>query len=60
MKVLTAEYFSHETRGIETVTQEFDGDKDFIAREYFEIYGDRLVRLSKDGVTIWEEKGEKS
>lgn len=54
MRLLTAEYFSHETRGIETITQEFDGDNNSIAYEYFTIYGDTLVSLTEDGEKIYE------
>lgn len=51
---LTAQYHSHETGKLETVTQEFEGDTDFISYEYFEIFGDRLLRLFKDGEVIYQ------
>jgi hypothetical protein len=52
-RLLTAEYYSHETREIEEITQDFDGTNEYIAREYFEIYGDTLVSLTEDGEKIY-------
>ena len=43
----TADYFSHETTDIVTITQEFEGESyESIAYEYFGIYGDTLGRLT--------------
>lgn len=56
----TAEYYSHETTGIETITQEFEGDSfESIGYEYFGIYGDTLGRLlDENGVEVYENMAE--
>ena len=42
-----ADYWSHETTDIVTITQEFEGaDYEEIAYEYFGIWGDTLARLT--------------
>ena len=48
----TAEFYSHETTGFETVTQEFEGSPEFIADNYFTIYGDTLGRLTDESGTV--------
>lgn len=48
-----AEYYSHETREIETITQEFEGDSyEEIAADYFDIYGDTLGRLTDESGNV--------
>ena len=43
----TADYYSHETTDIVTITQEFEGESyEDIAQEYFGIWGDMLGRLT--------------
>ncbi len=45
-----AEYYSHETTDIITITQVFEGNSyEEIADEYFGIYGDILGRLTHKG-----------
>ena len=45
-----ADYWSHETTDIVTITQEFEGASyEEIAQEYFGIWGDELARLTHKG-----------
>lgn len=51
-----AEYYSHETRDFETITQDFEGNSyEEIAADYFDIYGDTLGRLTNEnGIVVYD------
>ena len=55
----TAIFFSHETRDFEEITQVFEGETyEYIAREYFDIYGDTLATLKVDGKVVYDNQEE--